>query len=162
MVWDKDADHLLIKLWDEGGSLALVAEGMCAAGYNVTRNAIAGRRHRLSKSAFVREGVPINTVKPATVKPSRTKSRMTKKIPPRTPVTIGELEELRAREGVEYLNNTSVGCKAILDRRGGDWKLPMVCGEPRGFDYNGCESPYCPTHFRLYTNPQAAARRVHG
>ena len=60
MIWTKEADELLIKLWDDGGSLHHVADGMTAAGYAVTRNAIAGRRHRLSRDGevFKRSGQP--------------------------------------------------------------------------------------------------------
>jgi hypothetical protein len=40
-----------------------------------------------------------------------------------------------------------------MPTRGGEWHLQRVCGQPRTNDYNGCESPYCMTHFRLFTNP---------
>ena len=78
----------------------------------------------------------------------------------RTPVTISEVEALASNEGVEYLENE--GCKALLSKRSGKWQLQMCCGEPFGLDYNGAQSSYCPTHFRLFTNPSAALRSANG
>lgn len=159
MIWTNEADALLAQLWDEGCSLNYVADGMAQAGYVVTRNAVAGRKHRLrEKIGFARlSKLPIKS----RMKPKAQRSR-TVKIPSTKPVSVIELEALRRQEGVHYLDNPHNGCKAILDRpRAGEWLLPMVCGKPRGCDYEGRMSPYCPTHFRLHTSP-STVRRQHG
>jgi len=153
MIWTDEADALLIRLWDEGGSLSLVAEGMQQAGYVVSRNAIAGRRHRLRSRAFKRgDGVAaIKVAKPKRVRSKRSTRVMLIKKQAITTISIAD------NEGVDYLSNPKHGCKAILDKRprSGPWLLQRVCGLPR-FG----ESPYCREHYELYTT--AAARRPHG
>ena len=158
MIWDGEADALLIRLWDEGGSLSYVADGLQQAGYVVSRNAVAGRKNRLSKAAFKRVvAKPIKVIQPR--KRKRDES-VNKKAPSRRPVTVAEVEALTLHAGIEYLDQTSYGCKAIMPTRGGAWKLQRVCGQPRSLDYNGSKSPYCLTHFRLFTNP-APFKRQH-
>jgi hypothetical protein len=161
VIWTADADNLLIRLWDEGCSLANVADGMARAGYIVTRSACAGRRHRLSRAAFKRTGGAIKIIRERKLPPppKRKRSNNMTLTPSRRPLTSAEVAALTSHQGVEYLANT--GCKAIMSGRGGPWALPMVCGKRRGYDYNGSPSPYCPTHYRLYTNPQAA-KKQHG
>jgi hypothetical protein len=163
MIWTVDADSLLVKLWDEGGSLGYVAEGMRRAGYAVTRNAVAGRKHRLliARAAKFTRTTPhsSHTIRPqpfVKLRPIQRSKLMTEKVRPPT------IEELQARaqniEGVEYLSNPINGCKAILDRpKGGEWMLAMCCGKPRN---NG--SPYCRTHLALYTNAAPIPRKHHG
>lgn len=73
-------------------------------------------------------------------------------LPPRKPPTEKEIESIVAHEGIEYLDNDYRGCKAIMPGpRSGPWSLQRVCGKPRSLDYNGSLSPYCATHFRLFT-----------
>ena len=60
MIWDDKADGLLLALWNEGGSLGFVADGMKKAGYNVSRNSVAGRKHRLAPEQIMRAlGLPM-------------------------------------------------------------------------------------------------------
>jgi len=84
------------------------------------------------------------------------------KVSPRKPVTVEEVNVIAQHVGIEYLENDSFGCKAIMPTRGGPWALQRVCGKPRGPDYNGCLSSYCPTHFRMFTNPIPLPRKQHG
>jgi hypothetical protein len=157
MMWDDKADGLLISLWNEGGSLGFVADGMMKAGYTVSRNSVAGRKHRLTAEAFKRiAGTPIKVLAP--VKP-KVRSNNVTVLPPRKPPTEKEIDALAAHEGVEYLDNGFYGCKAIMPGpRSGPWALQRVCGKPRSLDYNGSMSPYCATHFRLFTH--GVARKV--
>jgi len=155
MIWDDKADGLLLALWNEGGSLGFVADGMKKAGYNVSRNSVAGRKHRLAPEQIMRKvGRPIKTM---AKQPRQQRSNtMTEKKP--RPVTISDVDAIAQHEGIDYLELTAFGCKAILSDqpRGGQWMLQRVCGLPR------CEgSPYCLTHFRIYTNPQPV-RRANG
>jgi hypothetical protein len=158
MIWTVDADDLLIKLWNEGGSLGYVAAGMQRAGYVVSRNAVAGRKHRIMiatrATLFKRTTTVIHTVKAPPQRIQRSKP-MPEKVRPPT------IEELQARasniEGVEYLSNPNNGCKAILDKRGGEWALSMCCGRLRSGG-----SPYCRVHLALYTNQQPMVRKHHG
>jgi hypothetical protein len=161
MIWDNDADELLMKLWKDGGSLKSVSLAMGEAGYAVSRNAIAGRRHRL-----VKEGVEMPSRSPeqqqrihreATASAPRRRPVSEQKPASTKPVTIEQIEKLSTNDGVDYLKNE--GCKALLDKRSGKWKLQMCCGKPFGLDYNGSTSSYCPTHFRLFTNPQAGIKQ---
>jgi hypothetical protein len=92
-------------------------------------------------------------------KPPPPRSNNVTKMPPRTPLTVTEVDAISKTPGVEYLDNGSNGCKAILPERSGKWKLQKVCGKPRGYDYNGSMSSYCPTHFRMYTNPLAVRKQ---
>jgi hypothetical protein len=160
MIWDGDADALLIRLWDEGGSLSYVADGMKQAGYVVSRNAVSGRKHRLPEIAFKRKtATATKTTKSEPKERSKPVSRS--KIPSRRPATVEELEALALHSGVDYLEQSRWGCKAIMPTRGGAWKLQRVCGQPRCLDYNGSESPYCQTHFRIFTNPTPLPRKQH-
>ena len=161
MIWTDEADDLLIRLWDEGGSLSYVADGMKKAGYTVTRNAVSGRRHRLPVQAFRRKTATTATKVVTIERQPQQRSKPMTKTPSRGPVTTIEIDAIARHPGVEYLDNDYHGCKAIMPSRGGPWDLQRVCGRPRGTDYNGNMSPYCPTHFRMFTNP-VAARKQHG
>ena len=137
MIWDDAADRMLLSLWNEGGSLGVVAERMTEAGYKVSRNAVAGRKHRLSPDKETKRiTIRVRVVE----RPQRSKPVTEKK------VIIPQID-ISKHEGIDYLELKANGCKAILDRpRGGAWMLPMVCGLPRCSD-----GPYCRTHYRLYT-----------
>jgi hypothetical protein len=150
MLWNDETDRLLVSLWDEGGSLSFVADKMREAGYDVSRNAIAGRKHRLAEKLSPFKRAP------------NTQSRVTRPIPKRlrrasrrgtVKKTMDQLrEEMQANEGVEYMLNDH-GCKAILDKpRRGEWLLQVCCGKPRTA-FGGSMSPYCAYHLRIYTNP---------
>jgi hypothetical protein len=66
----------------------------------------------------------------------------------------------RVKAGVNYLDNTENGCKAILDERDSTpQRLPKVCGLPRYEEQTGFKSPYCRAHSLLYTNPMAVRSR---
>jgi hypothetical protein len=148
MIWTDEADRLLLSLWSEGSSLGIVAERMCEAGYKVSRNAVAGRKHRLSPDNKEIKRITIR-VRVVERPPQRSKPVTEKK------AIIHEID-INQHDGIDYLELKANGCKAILDRpRGGAWMLPMVCGLPR------CnEGPYCRTHYRLYT-PESM-RRAYG
>jgi hypothetical protein len=155
MIWTDESDALLIRLWDEGGSLSYVAENMQQAGYVVSRNAIAGRRHRLRSKAFKRgDGVP--AIKIAKKPVARDRPQRSKRKPMKTPSIVPTT--IANNEGVDYLSLPNSGCKAILDKlpRSGPWLLQRVCGLPR-FG----EAPYCREHYELYTTI-SATRRQHG
>jgi hypothetical protein len=154
MDWTDEADAMLRKLWEAGGTLTTVARDMATAGYTFSRNAISGRKWRLAKDqSFVRTE-PVRKISP------RPRARG-------TPMNIASKQqdfetEIVVREepadGVNYLDNTEAGCKAILDKIGTDG-LRMCCGRTR----SATGSPYCPTHHRLYNNLQPAAlRKSHG
>jgi len=155
MMWDTRADELLISLWDEGGSLAYVADGMQRAGYAVSRNSVAGRKHRLKGTEFKRTSkVPTKVIAVRKRSPRPRRQNVTN-LPTRRPLTAEEASAASLHEGVEYLDQTKFGCKAIMPSRGGPWKLQRVCGKPRSVDYNGSMSSYCLTHLRLFTHPTA-------
>jgi hypothetical protein len=141
--WTDAADAMLVKLWDSGASLGYVADGLCEAGYVVSRNSVAGRKHRLTQRGVVfrRVGPSIRTKPLRPINQQRSK-RMGNKATD-TPV---EPFDHSTHEGVEYLENID-GCKAILGKRGGAWMLPMVCGRKKT-----SEVPYCNEHLRMYTN----------
>lgn len=162
MIWTPEADALLIQLWDQGGSLAYVADGMNKAGYQVSRNAVSGRRHRLTHEAFSRDTktYATTTINPAKQRPFKQRSNNMNDQPkpiPKKPVTISAIEQIAQHDGIDYLDLPPNGCKAILDLpRGGRWQLHPVCGLPR---LEG--SPYCRGHYMLYTPPQTI-RKAHG
>jgi hypothetical protein len=160
LIWTNQADALLIRLWDEGGSLGYVARGMCEEGYAVTRNAVAGRKHRLKLDDFRRKTLPIKTVKPA--KPiNRPRRRIRMSAAPKTMIEV--LEEMSRWPGVDYLDLPNDGCKAILNQpRGGQWMLQKVCGKKRTRDVNGNRSSYCAAHLRMYCNPATERKSHHG
>jgi hypothetical protein len=151
MIWTDEADDILIRLWDETGSLDAIAIGLNEAGFAVTKNSVSGRRHRLPREAFKRDisayAAEIARPKPAAPWRSHQKkvTPMTdqpKKPPPTPTVPFHE------HQGIDYLDLQSWGCKAIMDRRSEDgWRLHKVCGRLR---LEG--SPYCRDHLRLYTS----------
>ena len=154
MIWDDEADRLLVRLWDEGGSLGVVAAKMKDAGYQVTRNAVAGRRHRLIPQAFKR-GSPSTTTLKRVIPFKRSNTVDDKPSAPKK--HIDYVAAIAAHGGIDYLDQTSNGCKAIMDGpRSGPWLLHQVCGLPR---FPG--TPYCRGHYKLYNAPPYP-RRSHG
>lgn len=143
MHWDEPADSLLAKLWNAGGSLESIADALIKAGYtDVTRNAIAGRKHRLPSELFQR--------------PSKTGQSTRVSIAPARVVIQQQQQPVQkpkpaAHTGpkVQYLKTTDDMCKALLDERGGRWNLPMVCGRRRMAIDDG-RSSYCKHHHALY------------
>jgi hypothetical protein len=155
MIWTEEADALLIKLWDEGGTLTKVADGMAASGYNVSRSAISGRRSRIGRARFARQ-----YHREQTMTEPRVRNR-------RAPIGVAPIEPdlppppVMRCEGVNYLDNPEDGCKAILDVIGTDG-LRMVCGMLRGNDWAGSRSPYCRKHYKLFHNPPTPQRKTYG
>ncbi len=138
--WTAEADALLIKLWGEGLSLSDIADGLKVAGYDVSRNAVSGRRHRITRSALkTQTPMPVRRPRPRIVTPPKKKK----------PTAVNAASEVR---GVDYFEND--GCKALLDRRG-DSGLPLACGEPLAFE----GSVYCCTHAERFHHPQQGIRR---
>jgi hypothetical protein len=129
---------MLINLWDAGRGLAEIADALAAAGYVVTTNAVAGRRHRLPRMAFTTGWLGQK------LRPRRRIPRTADPVKPPVP------KKKQTEPGVEYLDNTD-GCRATLDRRG-NWGLPMVCGEPV------VKNNYCSVHFKRFH--YLVARRV--
>ena len=138
--WTAEADALLIKLWGEGLSLSLIADALKAAGYHVSRNAVSGRRHRISRSQFAKRPL----IKQRRPRPRGIVNARKKPTPP------AEIDALRNVVGVDYFDNA--GCKATLDRRG-DWDLPLVCGEPLA------DGVYCAAHSKIFHHPHQGIRR---
>jgi len=158
IVWTAEIDAILIRLWNEGGSLRYVAAEMNRLGYPVTRNAIAGRRHRMPKYSFERDAGSYAAITISAAKPKVLKPRKPKKPKPINdqgsnimpfPETISTAGTVDHDDGVEYLLNSENGCKALLDARGSDG-LPKCCGRPRGLDYRGSKSSYCQMHYRQF------------
>lgn len=160
MIWTAEADALMIQLWDQGGSLGYVARGLCDAGYKVTRNAVAGRKHRMKVTAFHRKTVSIKTVKKSKPINRPRRTHMSQKAAPKTLSEV--VDEMSRWPGVDYLDLPHDGCRAILNQpRGGDWMLQKVCGKKRTRDANGNRSSYCVAHLRMYCNP-ATERKNYG
>ena len=148
--WTADADALLIKLWGEGLSLSLIADGLAAAGYHVSRNAVSGRRHRLSRSAFlVREQQPTGKLR----RPRPRGIIMNPRKP--TATKVAEIDALSNVVGIDYFENTA--CKATLDRQG-DWGLPLVCGQPLATH----STTYCAGHCKIFHHPHQGRRSTDG
>src|SRR4029077_16747115 len=148
MLWNEETDSVLIRLWDETGSLQALADGMAELGYQVTRSMISGRRFRLPKEAFRRQ-VSAHILEQARPKPPRVR-RKTMTVPK---VSHDDVP-LSENRGVDYLSLQRWQCKAILDVRSvseESWGLRKVCGLPR---LHG--TPYCHQHGLLYRNSSAA------
>jgi len=168
MRWSAEVDDLLISRWNAGDTMEEVAEALRAAGHAVpSRNAISGRISRMRK-----RGLLINQGQrdPARPKPSRKPIiRHTRKPMPLQkvrlmPTVLPTPEKPKPTvvthsNGVEYLDNTEAGCKAVLNKRG-YYDLPMVCGKLR-CDVDGSRTPYCDDHYSKYHNPQTP-RSFHG
>lgn len=123
MNWTAAADQLLMTLWQEGRSMADIADEL-----ETSRGAIAGRKRRLSE-----RGHPFAAREPAF--PFKAAE-----LPKRNGVVLHD-------DGIDYLQLGPDGCKAILDKRGKDG-LWMCCGKPRQRD-----KPYCPGHVAAYGPP---------
>lgn len=124
--WTGEWDALLIKLWNAGGTLVSVARDLTDAGFPVSPSAISGRRTRLGLS------VPRGMTPPPRPKPKR------------GPVTHWQ--------GVDYIDNTEDGCKAVLETRG-ESGLRKCCGRLRALTDKGNLSPYCDHHTTTYSGP---------
>jgi hypothetical protein len=157
VTWTDEADELLRKLWEAGGSLATVAYDMSLAGYVVSRNAISGRKWRL---AMVRPFDRPSRLRPKAILVKHRKPKMLDATKPvvTKQVKAKPVKHKEPQNGINYLEQTDESCKAILDRRGTDG-LPMVCGKLRlGVEGEGRREPYCYEHFIKYTTPEARRR----
>jgi hypothetical protein len=154
MDWTNEADAMLRKLWEAGGTLTTVARDMARAGYTFSRNAISGRKWRLGKDQpFVRsKSAPMP--RRSSPRPRQRSKRMS--------ITEGEVKlKVVPREepadGVNYLDNTEDGCKAILDKIGTDG-LRMCCGVSRVKENGVTVSAYCLSHHTTFNNLPTGAR----
>ena len=132
MSWDRAADQLLMKLWREGKSMSEMAGQL-----GVTRGAIAGRKRRLTELGHEFE----ERETPAAF------------VALRPPKVNGVAHH---DNGVEYLQLSPDGCKAILDKRGSDG-LSMCCGKLRDGG-----KPYCPGHVAKYGTKDTEKRSGYG
>jgi hypothetical protein len=160
MIWTNEADELLLKLWMEGKSMLRTSLAMRSAGYDVTRNAIAGRVWRLKHNHGITikgRAAPMNfdeeqQYKKSTDKPKPSQAEIDEAAQSRLATIMKKASKaVMNEEPVDYLEN-HFGCKALLDQRGGPWNLPMCCGRPRGYDAEGRRSVYCQDHFNLFHN----------
>jgi hypothetical protein len=163
MMWTPEADSILVKLWDEGASMAAIAAELRQAGFDANRNMVAGRRNRLkghNVAMVMRSRPPPKFKLPQRRRPKkRIKLVSVSNVASKKPVTTDEVDRVQKQPGVDYLDNA--GCKALLTKRSGPWNLQMCCGLPTGVDFEGRSSVYCQTHFRLFTQPSAPRMRVH-
>jgi hypothetical protein len=152
MEWTDEPDHILLTLWRAGNSFGKIAAALYEAGYKVNRNAVAGRIDRLRKRAIIvgrKRAKP--TVRCKTVRKPKVKNDQQSPAHAAAFAETLQAVEAATTDGVEYMINEQ-GCKAILDKRGGEFNLPMVCGLSRTCDDEGRESSYCPTHHRLFNS----------
>jgi hypothetical protein len=138
-----------------------IADALCETGFDANRNSVAGRRSRLKElrvPMVLRLRPPPKPKPPPRPKKKRIRIvSMNDKVTPK-PVTM-TADEMLKNPGVDYLDNA--GCKALLNKRSGVWNLPMCCGLPTAVDSDGNAQVYCPTHFRIFTQPSAPRLR-HG
>ena len=129
-MWTKAADQRFIQLWGEGKSMSEMADEL-----GVTRGAIAGRKRRLSEMGheFAERETPVA-------------------FQPLTPRRVNGVAH--HDNGVEYLQLSPNGCKAILDKRG-QYGLSMCCGKLRDGG-----KPYCPGHAAKYGPPDTKKERA--
>lgn len=143
MEWDDRADTLIVKLWNDGRTLTLIAEEMRKAGYaDLTRNMVAGRKHRMSPALFHRPRKPPTQTR----LPQRSKQHVTMTQELKDSVEPPEVE------GIEYLAMRDHHCKATLDRRDKHWGLPLICGKPRTKANGVYSSSYCAFHLHAFHN----------
>lgn len=150
-TWTKDADLLLIKLWNGGCSMGRIASEISTmTAQKFSRNAVAGRKFRMSEDLFtLTKGNFPNSPKKKREAPTREYKKRTTHV---TMMTLTRPTEPEPDpEGVNYLDLKPDGCKAILDKRG-DLGLSMVCGRLRCYDDQGNRSSYCRPHYERYNN----------
>ena len=144
--WTPAWDAELVKLWNAGGSLTSVAANLTSMGFPVTRGAISGRRMRLGLTTPRRFSQP--------VRPKQVREKKAKPMRERR----GVVEHF---DGVEYLDLSGEGCKAVLEDRG-QFGLRKCCGRLRALTGKGSLSPYCDHHTEAYSPPSQTKKATHG
>ncbi len=141
-TWTEERTALLTRLWQEGGSAAVVAAEM-----GLTKNMVIGKIHRLGLPA---RGGPKTTIarrrkapRPATIPEPLNGGG----VPDAAKVSDVAPEPLIAR-GAPYLDRTTAQCAWILtaDIRGMPMEAVRVCGSPVERREDGAPRSYCLKH----------------
>jgi hypothetical protein len=146
-TWTTEAHDEAIRLAEAGKSANEIAQALGTEGEGPTRNSVIGKLHRRRiKLCGMPKHVATREPKARTARRKSNGSTVMNMMP--------KIEDDIEADPVEYLNMRSDECKAILEQRGGDWLLPLVCGRKQVDGY-----PYCRKHVRLYYNPQQQPMR---
>ncbi len=160
-VWKEDKVNLLEKLWQAGFSCSTVADKMRECGYDVTRNAVIGKVHRLGLQRF--PGQPIVKKKRATPNGNGHKTVFLPK-----PDGIRVVKAHNGHKGADVkeprgskhllLTQTKEGdCRAIIGYRNGQLGEAICCGETTPWVQNRLKlvrSPWCEYHRNLYVQKE--------
>lgn len=141
MKWTAQTTELLVTMWQKGKSTREIMETICATGYQLTRNAVIGKAHRLGLSMHIKESAwsASTTRDPVrVVRRSRFQRKPAIPVPPPEPPSVGgihimELEDIRV-----------------------DHKCRFVLGEPRDLMFCGVKTvdnkSWCADHMKIFTH----------
>ena len=158
-AWKEDKINLLERLWHAGYTCSAVAEEMQKSGYNVTRNAVIGKVHRMG---FTR--IPGKKV----IKKQRAKPKQNGHKPVFLPRPDGirvidqwhkgaTMKEPEAKKRLLLTQTKEGDCRAIIGYRNGQLGEAICCGEVTPWVQNRLKlvrSPWCEYHRNIYVQKE--------
>lgn len=156
-IWTDALIKLLTDDWNAGLTASEVAINLQAAGYNITRNAVIGKVHRLGleepegKSRKRRAQASAAMSKIRNVK-IRIKDRSIMPVKPPTEVIM--VKKPDPAKAVLLIHTKSRSCRAIIGYVNNELGKAMCCGEMTTHE----GGPWCQYHHDIYTQEMTHGR----
>lgn len=176
--WTAERTKLLTEWWQEGLSSALIADNFKKHGYEVTRNAIIGKVHRLGLEIHgdkkTKQRTPVRNIRQAARKLLESSKLQSQRIDglnkikiviPRGKLNRGDaaMEKTPKPEKRVLLRKTEDGqCRAIIGYDNGVLADAVCCGEETPWilnDHKLVRSPWCEYHRNRYIQPDGGRKR---
>lgn len=151
--WDPQSEQIVIQMHADGAVFGSIAAALREKGYPVTRNAVAGKVHRMKLPPRPKEEHPLKSQRRPMVtvcrsleqKPSVVRSR---------PLWTAPLPSTYGPDSVPFMEIVDGQCKAIIAYRDGQISKAMCCGhKTRRVVIRGKvrAKPWCDYHESIYT-----------
>lgn len=163
-IWDEVAINMLKTMHMDGASAGIISNALISKGYNFSRNAVIGKKHRMGlppPPPEVRHKIlSVNqAAKPLTNRGSA--KIFTFRRPKHMEGKIMEMPASPGQNAVPLLESRDGQCKAIIGYENGELSKAIYCGDPTTETYYKGQlvtGSWCAHHHDIYTQPDRKYR----
>lgn len=153
--WKPESEEIVTLLHAEGKSSRSIAVALCDSGYNVTRNAVIGKIHRMKLPPRVMD-LKFKSKKERGISYARkVRAPVTKSRPePRPPAPLPDTPPVEIKAPVPFIEISDGQCKAIVAYQDSQLSKAICCGSRTKKVIKGTKvvlAPWCDYHMEIYT-----------
>lgn len=163
-VWDDTATNLLKSMHQDGASAGVISKELIAKGYNFSRNAVIGKKNRLSLPPPPAEAIHKKLKSQRQILSGKISASRPKFIFHRRPQSLGAhaiAEDLHmdasnhtGSNAILLTQSRDGQCRAIIGYEDGELAKAIICGDPTPVKLRRgryVTSSWCVHHNELYT-----------